>query len=230
MTLPNIREIVFPYYSCPACKKLLEGLYGGEPRDDGCWFECERCKVKSPEKSFKIVRVKVKGYLCIRCCKYVPDYALNRSSGNIHCSNCTLDIAFQHPRFGKIPERVLKKITPAIKRRIHWLDSATGILVTTTLWDRLVLQSLNEWALREQESTKTGPFFVRIRNSNGLLLVKSECYVGYLSWDSKNSEIPIVRQLFVLPELRRKGLGLALVDHFGAKMPCILTKTDSDSV
>lgn len=61
------------------------------------------------------------------------------------------------------------------------------------------------------------PRFVRRRNQNGLLLVKNLAYVGYLTWDSKDSELPIIRQLYILPEERGSHLGLRLIEFFASR-------------
>jgi ribosomal protein S18 acetylase RimI-like enzyme len=212
--------IYYSYYSCPVCGHLLESLGTSELRNGKPLQKCPNCKGKFPFESFGTARRSVRGFFCKRCRFYLHDLAMNwLAEGDILCFKCHNVVAFGHPKLGKIPEGVIGTPTKDVLRRSIHIEGDSSIIEVSRDWDSVVLRYLNSRAQRENKE------FLRVNRSNGLILLRPGKYLGYLSWDKAEGEIPTIRQLFVDSAERRRGNAQRLLKYFDSKI-AIKSSTD----
>ena len=206
---PFKRSVNYVFFSCPRCGNLHESLGTSEYRNGKPAQKCHSCGKLSPIDDFDEVIRPVVGFYCKRCRFYLPDLSgFWLAEGDNLCPECHHVVAVGHSTRGKTPEGTVEKPTAEIRKRSYGMEGGLRILHTAKDWDRLVLRYLNSLAQVESHD------FFRTRRSNGLLLLDSKRYLGYLSWDMNEGELPTMRQIFVVPSERGKGHATRLVLRF----------------
>lgn len=219
---PLIRMINYQFYSCPRCGHLLESLGSSELRNGKPLQKCPSCTRKFNFESFAIVSKPVRGFFCKRCRFFLHDLPSNfLAEGDILCYRCHHIVAFGHPRLGKFSEGIIERPTKDIVNRSFLIENSLSILEAVQDWDRVVLRYLNAQAQVDNKE------FRRLVRSSGLIILCRTKYLGYLSWDMTEGKLPTVRQLFVVPDERRKGYATRLMQYFVSK---IATKQTANSL
>ena len=201
------------FYRCPECAKCQEMIL----RDANGQAECFACDKKFPHDSFVQVRLRRKIVVCSRCSADVPltpSYFGVVGLGYI-CSECHSYVAVAYGMQAVNPTTVLKpNWNPIVWKRCEVVDKNTAFTVCRTRRDYLVVQLLQ--AMVKEEDSRF--LFVREKDQLAGLYVDiaRRKYLGFLVWNVADAHA-VLRQVFIVPGERRRGLALRLVDFWVAR-------------
>lgn len=210
--LKQLRKVeMYPFLQCPYCGATCFSIGTSEAKNDMGIYTCSKCKRKLRESEFREVEKPLVEFLCEKCLGYVPNVSEYRCNvdKDLLCSGCHRIVAY-----GPRPVHVSEV------RRISAETVSRGQLVGTDLYlleagkknEHAKLRYLND--LAQQEDTRLLSIQKKTR---GYIVFSRDKLLGYLTWNRTENKIPTIRQLFVIPEMRRKGLGTVLVNHFVKK-------------
>lgn len=158
--------------------------------------ECSNCKANFLFEEIRVVDVPVAGFLCPICQKYAPEI---HKGQEIICTN--------HPPF----QEPLVAIGGFHLIEIESFKSKRRIIEVKTQKHKAVLRYLNIIAQKEDST------FLSIPKPGVRAFILSKVKpVGYISFTKKKREyegVPVIRQLFVKQEARRRGHATELVKY-----------------
>ena len=194
---------------CPNCGHIHESLV----LTDGIHLKCSKCHFKARPEEYEIVERKVLAFLCLNCREYVPNIWENRNLigvfNEILCPKCLSVVGIN----GKhIVEH--ERITEQDLAKCEMLDTNLYVFEAKTRRQKILVRILNVKAQKEPISSfRTVP---RLRDhSSQYVLVTRNKPVGYLSFIPKwKMDKPLMNQLYVIPEVRRRGYATKLVQYF----------------
>jgi GNAT superfamily N-acetyltransferase len=184
--------------------------------------ECYRCNRRSPKDAFGLARVRRVVAECREC---GADVSLTPSNfgfaglGYI-CSQCGNYVAASYGMQTVDPTTALNpNWNPTIQKRGDPVDKNTVLMRCRTKKDFLVVRLLQVAAKAEDsrlmfardEDQDAGLYFDTARRK----------YLGFIVW-SVSDEHAVLRQIFIVPDERRKGLAAKLVsfwvEHYADKV------------
>jgi len=212
----GVKKLVpYVYFQCPNCGHLNSSLSGKEI-DNEVKYLCFHCQKHYQEKKWKEVKKKVWAYKCETCGEYVPNLDINWNvlgsiGKELLCPTCLHRknglVAIDGHHISKI-----RAVKSDMLKRSQQITDDIYILYVKTKWDRLALRYLNYMAVKEEQSFKVMPR----RTVKNYLLLSRHKFIGYLAW-SEEGRLPIMRQLFVVQEERRKDYATRLIQYFVEK-------------
>lgn len=195
------------FYRCPNCGHCQESIFYGPDE----MTECFHCNKRFRARKFLLAKVQRPVVECGRCGASV---SITESNSNIVgigylCPACQSYVAVEYGRRMVHPLHVLElDWNPTIRRRGERVDD--GLLFTRcrTKKDYLVVQLLQVMAKKENPRF----MFVRERAQFAGLYFDAEKlkYLGFLVW-TVTGKHAVLRQIFIVPHERRKGLAERLV-------------------
>ena len=195
------------FYRCPDCAHCQETIFWGPDE----LAECFSCHKRFPHRAFTPAKVRRIIAVCRECGADVPltpSYFGIAGLGYI-CSECKSYVAIAYGMQTVNPTTVLQPAwNPGVRKRGELVSKNLVFTRCRTKKDYLIVQLLQAF-VKEEDSRF---LFVRDKEqSAGLYLdVAKRKYLGFLVWN-KSDEHAILRQIFIVPHKRRKGLASRLV-------------------
>jgi GNAT superfamily N-acetyltransferase/uncharacterized protein YbaR (Trm112 family) len=203
-----VKVIKYPFLECPDCGATYFSIGTGEVRNGVPMYTCPKCKRKLEENEFKEVKKRLVEFLCEKCLSYVPDVSDYRCNidKDLLCSHCNRIVAY-----GPTPIHVseVRKISCEMLNEGQAIGASLYLVKARKRTERARLRYLNDLAQQEEKH-----FLSISKDSKGYLIFSKKKLLGYLSWNRNEDKTPVIRQLYVVQEMRRKGLGSILVKHF----------------
>lgn len=201
----------YRFFECPHCGKTYFSIGTSKTENGVPIYTCSRCLGKLKENEFRKVQKRLVEFLCEKCSGYIPNVSENRCNidRDLLCPKCHQIVAYG-PRpvhvsqVRAISEDIIRK-SQAIRPGLFFIDARSRD-------ERAKLRYLNDIA--QQEDIR---FRGIQRNFKGHLIFSEKTLLGYLSWNRTADHVPVIRQLFIIPGMRRKGLGTILVRQFVKK-------------
>ncbi len=216
------------FYKCPGCGRAQESLL----LDENDSAECFSCNKRFPKVEFGTAKVRRTVVECGNC---GADVSMTFSNANMLgigyiCSNCNSFVAVEFGAQLLDPVEVLKQSwNPSVEKHGIPVDNDLTVFKCRTKKEYLIVQLLQILAKEEEKSfrsvTSDGDFSV------GLLFDSSKKQLaGSLIWNVE-WEHAILRQIFIVPDERRRGLAERMVvfwvkeyadkisDRFGIEAP-----------
>jgi len=202
------RVTKYPFYQCPYCGAKSFSIGTSEVKN-GVWIcTCSKCKKKLRENEFREVEKPLVEFFCEKCSDYIPNVAENHCNADkdLLCPGCHRVVAY-----GLRPVHVseIRKIPAELVTRSQPVGIDLYLIEAKKKAERAKLRYLNDLAQQEDKR-----FLSVERKTKGYIIFSRKMLVGYLSWNKTEKGIPVIRQLFVVPEMQRKGLGTILVGWF----------------
>ncbi len=206
------KQVYLEFYRCPECGHPQESIISGPDN----MAECYACNRRFPKEAFGIAKVKRTVAQCRECGTDVSLTSSNYALSGLGwmCSRCGNYVAVNYgtqmvdPRTALDPKWNLK-----IQRRGDVVHSDIVLIRCRTERDFLVVRLLQVAAKAED------PRFMFVRKNDqdaGLYFDRRRGkYLGFIVWNVAE-EHAILRQIFIVPDERRKGLGAKLVSFWVA--------------
>lgn len=201
-----VKQGYFDFYRCPKCGHTQESLVGN---DEG--FLCFACRRRFPKESFLSARVKRKIARCHQCGKDVPmsdDWA----GGLGYICECNNYVALHYGRKAVEPATIFDvKWNSTALKRAKPIASGRCLTRCRTKKDFLVIYAMQ--ILAKQEDSRL--LYFTPEESTGELYMdkRAKEYLGFLIWNKHNG-LAGLRQLFIMPKFRRRGLATELVNFW----------------
>ncbi len=202
------KKALLEFYRCPKCRGTQELLLPDENDTAQC-FDCDKSFPKDKFGRAKVRRTVVECGKCGSEVPMTPSYANALGIGYI-CSNCNSFVAVEYGTQLLDPVVLLKESwnTDVEKGSIP-VDSDLAFFKCRTKKDYLIVQTLQILAREEEKSfrsvTADGSFSAHLLFDTGKRKV-----VGFLVWNIEWKHA-ILRQIFIVPDERRRGLAERLV-------------------
>lgn len=172
--------------------------------------ECFHCNRRSPRGSFGVAKVARSVVECGKCGFEVPltESTLGMVGLGYICSNCQSYVAVEYGKRFVDPIEALKPSwNPALQRRGQHVDKDLQFAVCKTKMDYLVVLLLQVMA-KEEDSRF---MFVSDSHTAGVLIqTDTGKLLGFLVWNKEDAHA-VLRQIFIVPDERRKGLATRLL-------------------
>lgn len=176
--------------------------------------QCPACNYRFPRRELVPVKVKRSLVECRKCGAEVPIIGSTFGSCGLGyiCPGCQSYVALEYGRTIVNPLDVMKPSwNPSILSRGRSTGPGLIFAECRTKRDYLVLRTLQVMAKEEESSfllfrehEAFGALYLRTRNPK---------YVGFLIWNIQGNPA-ILRQIFIIPDERRKGLATRLVNFW----------------
>jgi len=206
------------FYRCPGCARSQETIFWGADN----MAECFSCQRSFPRDAFALAKVRRVVAECRECGADVPLTSSNYGLAGLGyiCAGCGNYVAISYGNQTINPSEALKPTwNPTLRERGERVDSGLVLTQCRTKKDYLVVRLLQ--VLAKEEDSRF--MFVRDNEqSAGILLDASNGkYLGFLVWNQSEGHV-ILRQIFIVPDERRKGLATRLVtfwvEHYADKV------------
>lgn len=199
------------FLQCPNCGWKTPDLYGRDVNGRTV-YQCSRCHEKFTQEQietlWKTVPKKVYAYRCEGCGEYIPNTSENRNMlgvfNELLCPTC-------NEGKGNILSLKLVAINGHHASKLRTMTAESYITPVKTRKHQIILRYLNILAKIEQTSWRKVP-----QRGIQAYITTLEGPIGYLAYtkDEGYHGLPVIRQLFVVKEERRKGHATRLVKHF----------------
>ncbi|WP_209625492.1 GNAT family N-acetyltransferase [Methanobacterium petrolearium] len=193
-----------PFLKCPNCNNVGHSLTG---RGDGIW-ECDICKHQDIREKFPIIRIMKAVLTCSKCQTKIHDTP-SYGSRFFSCYECRNVVAVKYNKKFYQPTEIINTRFQS-PESLKGLGRGINLVECRNLRTTLPLYLL-EFLSHEEEN---GFLSFKSKYQNAILLyVHNEC-IGYLIWSFKKREhdgCPILRQVFIKKEHRKKGWGSLLI-------------------
>ncbi len=195
------------FYRCPGCRHCQEMIFWGAEK----LVECFRCQRRFPKETFTLAKVRRVVAECRGCGVDVPLTPSNYNMVGIGyiCSRCGNYVAISFGTQTVDPAEALKSTwNSTIRERGEQVDGDLVFTRCRTKKDYLIVQLLQVMAKEEDSSF----LFVRDIDQLAGILVDATTgkYLGFLVWNVSERHA-ILRQIFIVPDERKKGLATRLV-------------------
>jgi GNAT superfamily N-acetyltransferase len=197
------------FYRCSQCEHLQEVIFG----TDGM-FECFGCHQHFHKEAFHAAKVQRAVVECRHCSVQVsltPSNLALTGVGYI-CQSCNNFVAVRYGRQSVDPTVVLDLAwNPTLQARGEPVHNALQFIRCRTKKDLLVVRLMQVMAKEEDERF----LFVREdEHTVGLYCdFSGGSYIGFILWTVTDGHA-VLRQVFVAPEERRKGLAARLISFW----------------
>lgn len=198
------------FYRCPGCGQTQESI---------CWAsdnkaQCYSCNRKFPKGAFTSAKVKRSVAACRDCGAEVPLTPANFGFAGLGflCSSCGNYVAVCYGTHNVDPTEVLRPAwNPLLYKRSDRIDRNLAFARCRTVKDFLIVRVLQ--AMAKEEDSRF--MFVREgEHSAGLLLDRATGrYLGFIIWNVSAGHA-ILRQVFIIPDKRRRGFAERLVVYW----------------
>jgi hypothetical protein len=206
----SIRSANLNFYRCPECGQVQESIGYESDRLASCYG----CGYQTTPEGFSDARVRRQIVLCGACDKAVEIIGRNHSMGGPFyvCHACGNVVAFEYGKRVVSPRDVLRlEWSPQLRKRANDIGPWRWT-VCKSKREHLVVQVLVSLAQADDESF----LFPTGREDKAIVCFDNSSYIGYLLWsdchsERKESREPVLRQVFVRSDWRRKGVAMDLI-------------------
>jgi len=201
----NMEDI--PFFKCPNCNNIGHSLTG---RGEGIW-ECDNCKHQDIIEKFPTIRIMKPVLTCSKCHAKIPDTP-SYGSRFFSCYKCRNVVAVKYNKKFYQPTEIIdiRFQSPESLKRV---GKEINLVECHNLRTTLPLYLLEFFSHNE----KNGFLSFKSNYQNAILLYICDECIGYLIWTFKKSEhdgCPILRQIFIKKEHRKKGWGSVLIQKW----------------
>jgi ribosomal protein S18 acetylase RimI-like enzyme len=196
------------WHQCPNCFLVRQSVILSE----GIWT-CYRCQTGTRLEDLGTVPTEVDVLTCANCGNDVPATPNNLySDWGYICSKCNSTVAITFENNLLQPSTIFDiSSSLEIVGRDGEIDDQLRIAEIRTAWELLVVHVMQSMAREEHE-----PFMnARLEEQRTALvfLPEDKKIVGYILWSDDGTEATL-RQIYVLPAERRKGIASRLLDYW----------------
>jgi GNAT superfamily N-acetyltransferase len=212
----SITKRAFSFYKCPHCSHAQESLCYGKDELASCWT----CKQRVPINDFGTAKVRRWAAICANCNESISLTPRNLSGPFYICWKCENVVAVHHGNHRVVsPEQVL---------RLDWNPEMIARSQTVGNWRWSVCRTKKEhlvarllFLLASEE--ESGFIYGLESEHHTMLAFNDEQYLGYLFWSDNRSasageKEPVLRQIFVRAEFRRRGIGATMVQTWAEQL------------
>jgi len=212
------RTAYFDFFRCPGCGHCQESILSGPDNMAPC-YGCDR---EYPKDSFGTTKVRRSIAECHECGTNVSLTSSNYGFSGIGwiCPQCNNYVAVGYGRHIVNPRKALNpKWNSPIHKRVEGVDKNKVFLRCRTKKDFLVVRLLQVAAKAEDSRL----MFVRDEDQDAGLYIDTarRKYLGFIVWSVGDGNA-VLRQIFIAPDERRKGLAARLVsfwvEHYADKI------------
>jgi len=193
-------------FECPICSHWDEFL-SYEKRKPKCY----RCNNSYTENRIKKNQRKKKIAICKKCESEVPITENSFSFPGYKCYECNNYVAIKYRNYIIQPKTVFKLVwNKNVNKRRKIINKNLFLIKVKTDKDKIILDLMQSMVNSESNHTYFFHHYTRGKNDKAILLINKEKYLGYFIWNvSKinNEKYAVARQIFLLPEERKKGIG-----------------------
>lgn len=212
------KKVKITFLKCPKCGKLyfsppVAYVKGREPKTESF---CRKCNFKSADLSdWQRQEKDVLAFKCPKCGKYIENTSDNVSWTGVFreivCPLCMGIVAINGKHMIK-----QETITEKDMEQSHKLDENLYYFEPRNKRQEILVRILNIGAMKEETSFKNMPRpKAEKSNVTQIVMLSEEKLMGYISFAlAWKDNLPLVNQLYVVPEERRKGYATKVFQLF----------------
>ena len=203
------------FLKCPMCGKQYASLIASPIQGGAYEWICNHCQFKTEKfEDFRKVKKRVVALKCLNCDNFIEDTSENWNLFNIFrevvCPECLLTIAINGEHLTE-----LEKITQKDLNTSEGVNDNLYLFPVKTQRQKILLRILNIAAKKEDETFKNLPRPISENSdSHQYVLLSAEKLIGYLAFIPNWEDSPLLNQIYIVPEERRKGYARKLVQYF----------------